>query len=195
MGRRLNWLKYTARRLLFWGGLLLVIWVGKSYYLTRYDAEVVARGQTQIRPLIQEIPWSTVDAYFRTTGTNTLIFVYSSESLLSRWYFDDMNQLAAEFARYGVVPLFISVDGDVGNLANYLASKGDLYFTPLHMPLDNLPAVSDVVARAGGDFNADLLPYMGVMDHVLYLDSFTPGIVRTNGIRSALMKSVGARKF
>lgn len=195
MGRRLNWLKYTVRRLLFWGFVLMALWTAKTYYLGSYDASVVERGQTVIRPQIQEIQWNALDAYFRTTGTNTLIFVYSSDSLLSRWYFSDMNKLAGEFASYGVRPLFISVDDSEAELANFLASKGDLYFTPLHMSALELPAIRDILARAGGDFNTNVLPYMGVMDHVLYLRSFSPGAVRMNSVRAALVNSLGARKF
>lgn len=190
MGRRLRWFWHTAKKFLFIGGLIMVAWVTKSYYFNSYDAAIEQRAASVIYPQIQQVSWQGVEQFLKTPAVRTVIFIYSSDSLISRWYFDDFNKIAAEYNAYGVRPLFISIDDNPVDLAKYLASKGNLYFAPYYMPPDESRYIRDVIGRVGGDFMAGALPYMGTMDHVMFLRSYSIAIVRTGKIREILNQSL-----
>lgn len=157
-----------------------------SYLSLHYSAETEARGQNIILPQIQEVNVKGVTPFLKQPGATTLIFIYSSRSMLCRWYFDDFNKMAAKYAPQGVRILYISVDDDVRDLADFLGSQGDLYFTPFHMGRPDSELFPDMIGQLGGDPFGGALPYMGIMNGVNHLRDFSQAMIRTGKIQDVL---------
>lgn len=192
MGRRLRWFWHIIKKFLKIAAVLTVVLVARSWYMNSYDAAIEARAVNVIYPQMQQVGWQGVESFMKASGQRTVVFVYSSQSIISRWYFDDFNKIAADYAAYGVRPLFISVDESATDLARYLASKGNLYFVPYYMPPSESRYIRDVMARAGGDFFAGALPFMATVDHVMFMRSYSIGMMRTGKVREILNQSLVA---
>ena len=124
MGRRSRWLYYYLKRVAF---ISLAIWGGMhtiKYASGYYDADVKANAQTYVLPNIITVDAKGVEAFLKQPGNVTIIFIYSSRSLLSRWYFDNFNAMAGKYAKQGVRTLYLSVDGDINGLANFWQHRG-----------------------------------------------------------------------
>lgn len=186
MGRRLRWTYYYFKRFLLFAALAWVAFYIYSYLGLHYDAEVEARSKNVMLPQIVEVDLKGVEPYLKQTPNVTLVFIYSSRSLLCRWYFDDFNKMAAKYTSKGVRILYISVDHDVKDLADYLSTKGDIYFTPLHMSNQDAELYPDMIGKLGGDPFGGALPYMGIMNQSLHLRDFPQGMVRTGKIEQVL---------
>ena len=186
MGRRIRLGYYYFKRLLLWAA---VAWAGVlaiSYIGLHYSADVEARAQNVILPQIVEVDTKGVTTFLKEPHNVTLLFIYSSRSLLSRWYFNDFNKMALKYAPQGVRILYISVDDDVKDLAEYLSSQRDIYFTPLHMSRKEAELYPDMIGQLGGDPFGGALPYMGIMSQVVHLRDFSQSIARTGKIEETL---------
>jgi hypothetical protein len=186
MGRRIRWTYYYFKRLLLFAALGWVLFYAISYLGLHYDEEVEARSKNVMLPQIVEVDLKGVEPFLKEPRVTTLIFIYSTRSLLCRWYFDDFNKIAAKYAPKGVRILYISVDSDVKNLADYLSTRGDIYFTPLHMSGRDAELYPDMIGQLGGDPFGGALPYMGIMNASLHLRDFPQGLLRTGKIEEVL---------
>lgn len=186
MGRRAKFAYYYLRRSAL---IAVVIWAGMHfvrYAGNYYDANIKTAAQNTILPSIITVDAKGVSDFLKQPNQVTLIFIYSSRSMLSRWYFDNFNKMAAKYTPKGVRILFISVDGDINSLANFLATQGQLYFTPLYMLPSDQDKWMDGVGQLGGDPFGGALPYMGIMNQQKFLRDFSQGILRTGKIDEAI---------
>lgn len=189
MGRRIRLLYSYFKKLLFWLFIgWLVMYVIECLNM-HYTADVEKRAQI-IRPSIVEIDNAGMEQFLREPRQTTLIFVYSTRSALSRWYFSDFNKMAAKYGQSGVRILYVSVDDDVNDLADFLASQGDLYFIPLHLSGREAQYFPAIIGKLGGDPFGGALPYMGIMNAVNHLRDFSQAIVRTGKIEEVLVQTL-----
>lgn len=190
MGRRARFAYYYIKKFaliaaVIWGGMHLV-----KYFGDYYDANVRAVAQQNILPNIITVDAKGVEEFLNQKGNVTIIYIYSSRSIMSRWYFDNFNKMAGAYAKLGVRTLFLSVDDDINSLANFLATQGPLYFTPLYMTPKEKTQFIGIIARLGGDPFGGALPYMGILNQQQFLRDFSLAIVRTGKIEAWLQQSI-----
>ena len=190
MGRRTRWVYYYCKRFVLFG---LVVWGGMhviKYASNYYDANVKATAETYVLPNIVTVDAKSVEAFLRESGKVTIIFIYSSRSVMSRWYFDRFNTMAGNYTKMGVRTLFLSVDKDIKSLSYFLATQGQLNFTPLYIQPREAEEFINIVARLGGDPFGGALPYMGVLNQQLFLRDFSQAIIRTGKIDAWIQQSI-----
>lgn len=175
MGRRLRWAFYTLRMLVFYAVLLVVLW--QAYRLA--EQHVLPTPDPGLSQAIQssftEVSAESVRRFLAVPGVQTLIFVYDSNTLLTRWYFNDFNALAGRYAPLGVRILFLAADEDRVALANYLASRKEpLAFTPLVVNPQELLLIQGLMKELGADTFYDTVPYMAVINKSLFLRDLSP---------------------
>lgn len=190
MGRRTRFTYYYIKKFTL---IALVIW-GATHVLRYggdyYDANVKAVAQQNILPTIVTVDAKGVEGFLNEKGNVTIIYIYKSRSLMSRWYFDNFNEMAAKYSKVGVRTLFLSVDKDINSLANFLATQGQLNFVPLYMTPKESEDFIGIIARLGGDPFGGALPYMGILNQQMFLRDFSLAIVRTGKIDAWVQQSV-----
>lgn len=177
--------KFALIAFVIWGGMHVTRYAGDYY-----DANVQAVAQQAILPNIVTVDAKGVEEFLNEKGNITIIYIYSSRSLLSRWYFDNFNAMAAKYSKAGVRILFLSVDDDINSLANFLATQGQLYFTPLYMIPQDKEKFIGIISRLDGDPFGGALPYMGVLNQQKFLRDFSLAIVRTGKIDAWIQQSI-----
>ena len=186
MGRRARLTYYYAKKSVFWLILGWIVITVIQYLDLHYSADVETRARTIIQPSIVEVDANSVEQFLRQPHQVTLIFIYSSRSAISRWYFEDFNKMAQKYSQLGVRIMYLSLDDDVTDLADFLATQGNLYFTPLHMGGKEASLFPDMIGKLGGDPFGGVLPYMGIMNQVQHMRDFSQSIIRTGKIEEVL---------
>lgn len=164
-------------------------WFGYQYY-----QQTQALPDDQVRnylPNIIRVSAEQVEFLSLSGKRNekpTLLFVFETDSLLSRWHYSVVETFAKQYARSQLNILMLSIDSSDMALARFLLSTPPPV-RPLMLKPGQKDALFRVLRKLGSNYDGSV-PHFAVINKAGFFEDITPGLSIENKLNGLITRSL-----